>query len=82
MNIQLSELKKMIKEEIEDHFGTKDVLLESPEPENKLHSYRGVNFSVPSINKSGEILSEGMKLAYTYEMQNFIDSFFDSANKK
>jgi hypothetical protein len=82
MNIELSELKKIIREEIEKRFAGPgpSMLLESPDPNSQ--SYRGVNFGVPSIDSQGNILSEDVKLVYVSEMQNFLDSFLGTLNKK
>jgi len=82
MNIQLSELKKMIKEEINNRFAGNghNMLLESPH--TKMQSYRGVNFEVPTADSQGNILSEDVKLLYISEMQNFLDSFVSNTEKK
>ena len=82
MNIELSELKKIIQEEIENRFGGPGVGLLLERPESNLQSYRGVNFGIPISDSRGNILSEDVKLLYVDEMQNFIDSFLNNTNKK
>tara|TARA_B100001123_G_C15038297_1_gene918388 strand:- start:469 stop:720 length:252 start_codon:yes stop_codon:yes gene_type:complete len=75
MNIELSELKKIIREEIENRFGGNghSMLLESPRP--KTQTYRGVNYEIPVTDSVGNVLSEDVKLVYITEMQNFLDAF-------
>tara|TARA_Y100000296_G_C5109488_1_gene224373 strand:- start:227 stop:478 length:252 start_codon:yes stop_codon:yes gene_type:complete len=82
MNIELAELKKIIREEIENRFGSSgdSMLLEGPR--SNTQSYRGVNFGVPNVDSRGNILSEDVKLVYVSEMQNFLDLFLNSSNKK
>tara|TARA_Y100000593_G_C4178504_1_gene270796 strand:- start:64 stop:315 length:252 start_codon:yes stop_codon:yes gene_type:complete len=82
MNIELSELKKIIREEINNRFGGTghSMLLESPQ--TKMQSYRGVNFEVPTVDSQGNLLSEDVKLLYVSEMQNFLDSFVENTEKK
>jgi|TARA_Y100000310_G_scaffold332536_1_gene408305 hypothetical protein len=82
MNIELSELKKMIKEEIENRYESKNILLTSPPNDSILGLHRGVRFDIPEVNRGGKILSEEIKKVYVEQMKEFIDLFFDQVNKK
>ena len=82
MKIELSELKKIIREEIEKRArpaGT-SMLLEGPD--SNTQTYRGVNFGIPDADSQGNVLSEDVKLVYISEMQNFLDSFLGNSSKK
>tara|TARA_Y100000310_G_scaffold319244_1_gene374286 strand:+ start:1669 stop:1929 length:261 start_codon:yes stop_codon:yes gene_type:complete len=83
MNIELTELKKIIQEEIENRFGGNTIhssLLEGPGSTTK--TYCGVSFQVPNADTQGNVLTEDVKLLYISEMQDFLDSFLNSSKQE
>tara|TARA_Y100000593_G_C4176314_1_gene269646 strand:- start:206 stop:457 length:252 start_codon:yes stop_codon:yes gene_type:complete len=82
MDIELSELKKMIREEVEAKYGDHgtSMLLESPQFDN--HRHRGVSFGVPKTDSKGNMLSERVQRVYVKQMKEFLDMFFGQVDKK
>jgi hypothetical protein len=82
MDIELSELKKMIREEIERRFGTSGSTMLLERPQDIAQSYRGVSFGTPGVDSNGNILSERVQQIYVGQMKEFIDMFFGQVDKK